>query len=66
MNYEYIERNSMFDFHTLPELFKHIQENIKTPSYLNYRNNKGREVIRNKMLLKCEKNVETVYMEDTS
>lgn len=28
----------MFDFNTLPELFKHIQKNIKTPSYLNYRN----------------------------
>ncbi len=28
----------MFDFNTLPGLFKHIQENIKTPSYLNYRN----------------------------
>ncbi len=28
----------MFSFNTLPELFKHIQENIKTPSYLNYRN----------------------------
>ncbi len=29
----------MFSFNTLQELFKHIQENIKTPSYLNYRNN---------------------------
>lgn len=29
----------MFSFNTLQELFKHIQENIKTQSYLNYRNN---------------------------
>ena len=29
----------MFDFNTLPELFKHIEANVKTPSYLNYRNN---------------------------
>lgn len=29
----------MFDFNTLPELFKHIQRNINVPYYLNYRNN---------------------------
>lgn len=29
----------MFDFDTLALLFEHIKKNIKTPSYLNYRNN---------------------------
>lgn len=29
----------MFTFNTLAELFKHIEQNIKAPSYLNYRNN---------------------------
>ena len=29
----------MFDFKTLQGLFDHIDQNIKTPSYLNYRNN---------------------------
>ncbi len=35
----------MFDFNTLPELFKHIQRNIKVPYYLNYRNNEQWESI---------------------
>ena len=29
----------MFEFDTLATLFEHIDKNIKTPSYLNYRNN---------------------------
>ena len=35
----------MFDFNTLPELFTHIQHNIRVPYYLNYRNNEEWESI---------------------
>ncbi|MEN8147209.1 MAG: hypothetical protein ABFR02_06295 [Campylobacterota bacterium] len=49
----------MFDLNTLPELFNHIQENIKTPSYLNYRNNEEWMTIQNEMVLKHKKGNKT-------
>lgn len=42
----------MFAFNTLPELFKHIQDNVKTPSYLNYINNSRFERISSDAFVK--------------
>lgn len=40
----------MFDFNTLPELFKHIQVNNKTPSYLNYTNSTSIMILLSKVI----------------
>ncbi len=54
----------MFDFNTLAELFKHIQVNIKTPSYLNNRNNGEWESMRNMLLIMYENRIETTVRID--
>ena len=54
----------MFDFNTLAELFKHIQENIKTPSYLNNRNNREWESMQNMLLIMYENRIETTVRRD--
>ena len=54
----------MFDVNTLAKLFKHYQENIKTPSYLNNRNNGEWETMRNMLLIMYGNRIETTIRRD--
>ncbi len=55
----------MLSFNTFQEPFKHIQENIKTPSYLNYRNAKQRmSVAMHYVINSTDKSVDKGYHEN--
>ena len=56
----------MSGFNTLAELFKHIQENIKTPSYLKYRNNEEWVIVRHETVFKYKKENRTASVEGMS
>ncbi len=48
----------MYSFTTLPELFEHIQQNVKSESYLNYRNSEKWESISSDEFVKHDGEVQ--------
>jgi len=51
----------MFDFDTLASLFEHIKKNIKTPSYLNYRNNDSWESLSPEMFVSSVERLSSAF-----